>query len=215
MRNFLLLTIVSIIAAYLFSGDYNQSIIKYEINRTLSSQIENKDIIPGKHFQELGSKISDVDSDISIVFTYNSKASMLLNYELSKNKDVYDQIELIHAVHNKEWQEDARLFFSLKQFSLDKKSLGTLLKFYHEDKKLNKLKLNNFLTDSKIAHVPFWSSYSSLNTKAVFEPVSRIENETKTEGFPLVIIKGKYLIKPWLYESYKDIPVVIEFLLEK
>lgn len=214
MKKLLALIIISIFAGYLFSGEYNKSIVNYEIERFLSSEIEAKDISHGEHYIELGERISGIDNDLTIVLTYNSSESMFLDHELKKNIEIYEKINFLHAVHNEEWKDDARLFFNLREFSLEKSSMSKILKIYHEDKKLSKLKLNNYLTEIKIPHVPFWSTYSSLNTSEVFKPITEIEKESKTEGFPIIIVKGRYIIKPWFYENYKNIPKVINYILE-
>lgn len=215
MKKLLLLILLSIIAAYTFSGKYNQTIMGYEFNRFIKSDLDDNKIIEGKHFYELGSLVTESTDDILILITYNSDSSMLLDYELSKDKEIHNKISYLHAVHNEEWRSDAKLFFNLKKFSLEKKSIRSIFKIYHEENKLSKLKLNNYLTEINVHHVPFWNSHSSLHVAPIFKNINKIEKNTKTEGFPLIIVKGKYLIKPWMYESYKHIPKVINKLLEK
>jgi hypothetical protein len=215
MKKILLLTITFLLATYLLSGSYNQKILKYELSRIFSIEISEKDILEKNYFQEIGNEITEFDKDIVILFTYNSDSSLLLNYELNKSQDIYSEIEFYHATYDKSWHDDARLFYTFKEFNLEKKTISTMLKIYHEEGKANKLKLNKLLTDLKIQHVPFRSTRSSLNTKPLFDKITNIERKTNTEGFPLIIVKGKYLIKPWLLESYKDIPVIINYLMKQ
>lgn len=215
MKKILILIIALLITTYFLSGSYNQSIAEYELSRFISSDMTETDLVPGKHFQEIGNKVTYFKSDIVVLFTYDSKSSLLLNYELSKNKKLYEKIAFSHATYDRDWHNDARLFFTLKEYSLEKKTLSDILRIYHADNGSNKVKLNNLLTELQISHVPFWSTYSSLNTKPIFEKHTEIEINTNTEGFPLIIIKGQYLIKPWLYKSLKDISMTINYLINK
>jgi hypothetical protein len=191
----------------------------YEIKSSFKTRVKENEIKEGINYTKLKKPIKDA-KNITLFFWYGSESSfiledMLIKWLNEKEVNKLPSINIIPGISNPLWETPAKIYETLSYFKKNNELSEDLYKHFIINKKISNEELLQILAKHKIDTIGFQEIYSSNELMKKIDDDKSIGEQAELIYVPSVIINGVYQIDIFSFNSFYDVFVAIDFLLNK